>query len=107
MPTHLTIEGHTIEYGAPPEVQALIDRLRRMLDDPRATEDDMVLAVYSPANPIMDKTVMPGRGAVTAAVLANPVYEVMTDLLFRKGLEPGDVEDLAARRTLTLAEAAR
>lgn len=109
MTTHnyTTIEGQELEYQADAELQGLIDRLRGMLADPAATSDDMILAIYSPANPIMNKTVIPGRGAVTAEVLANPAYRVMTDLLFRKGCSDEDVAELAARHTMTPAEFAQ
>lgn len=109
MPTHTTVSGHAIEYDTPaPDVLALLARLRAMLEDPKAREDDMLVAVYSPDNPIMDRSVMPGRGAVTPAVLADPVYQVMADLLFRKRIQEHrvDVEKLAAQHTLTVAEAA-
>jgi hypothetical protein len=50
----------------------------------------------------------PTRGAVTSAVLADPAYTVMSDLLFRKtvaqyGFNLGEV---AARYTMTVDEAA-
>lgn len=106
--TWTTVSGHEVRYGAPPTVAALIERLKAMLADPAATEDDMIVAVYNQDNPVMDREVIPGRGAVTTRTLANPAYRVMTDLLFRKRLAEGgqDSAALAARYTLTVGEAA-
>ena len=47
------------------------------------TEQDMIDVIYGPDNRIMDKTLIPGRGSVTRAVLGNP-YKMFTDLLTRK-----------------------
>lgn len=109
MPTHTTVSGHAIEFETPPPpVAALLARLGNMLADPAATEAQMLVLVYSPDNPIMDRSVMPGRGAVTPAVLADPVYQVMSDLLFRKRVVEHnvDLEALAAAHSLTVPEAA-
>jgi excisionase family DNA binding protein len=55
------------------------------------------------------RSIFPGRGAVTKAVLADPVYHVLSDLIFRKEMqERGETaEQLAELYTLTTAEAAR
>lgn len=109
MAKHLTVSGHTIEYEANAPTARFLARVQALLDDPRSTEDEMIALVYGPDNPILDKTIFPGRGAVTREVLEHPVYRVLTDLLARKRLqETGTpVEKVAARYTMTVADAAR
>src|SRR5436309_3074307 len=77
--TYTTVSGHKIEYHPTPAVARLIEALKTMCDTPGVTRDAMVAMVYSTDNPIMDKEAIPGRGAVTAKVMANPAYRVMTD----------------------------
>ena len=106
--TYQTLAGLTVAYSPNPAVAAFVSQLAGMAVDPAVTEDQLVAAVYGTANPLMDTAAVPGRGAVTAAVLADPAYRVMTDLLFRKHVAQHgvDVGRLAARYTLTVAEAA-
>lgn len=109
MPKHLTLSGHEIEFPRPsPKVAAFLDRLRAMLDDRKATENDMIALAYSKENPLLDPTIFPTRGAVTKEVLANPIYSVVTDLLSRKRVaEEGiDVDAIAKQHTISVAEAA-
>jgi len=107
--THTTLTGHRVELEDPkPDVVAFLERLEGMVADPKATEDDLIAVAYGRDNPILDHSIFPARGAVTAAVLADPAYRVMTDLLFRKRVAQDrvDVETLAAEYTLTVGEAA-
>lgn len=106
--THHTVSGHTIELDASPKVTSFLDRLRAMVDDQTVSEQAMIGLAYSTENPFLDHAMFPGRGAVTKDVLANPAYAVMTDLLFRKhvAIEGIDVEKLAKRYSMSIAEAA-
>jgi hypothetical protein len=109
MATHVALSGHVIDYPEPaPKVARFLARVRELVDDPKASEDDVVALVYSRENPILDHTVFPTRGAVTRDVLENPVYRVMTDLLFRKSVaERGlDVERIAREFTVPVSDAA-
>src|SRR5689334_4911921 len=108
MKTYQTISGHEISYEPTPEVAALLARLQAMLEDPAATQDQMIALAYGQDNPILDPNVIPGRGAVTPRVLEDPAYRVMTDILFRKRLDPeGDqVARIAKQHTLTPAQVA-
>jgi excisionase family DNA binding protein len=106
--TYTTLSGHQIEYDAAPKLARFIGELEAMCRSAGETEDAMIARVYSVDNPIMDTQAIPGRGAVTAKVLANPAYRVMTDLIFRKRVaEQGvDVEKLAGRYTLSVPQVA-
>jgi len=105
---HTTVMGHRIEFDPPPKVARFLERIERMVDDPDVTQRDMIGLVYSQENPILDHTIFPERGGVTRDVLADPVYAVMTDLIFRKHIAEDriDVAKLAAKYSMTVAEAA-
>lgn len=105
---HTTLSGHHIEYDPSPEVAAFLSRLEDMIADPKISEQEMIGVAYSRENPIMDPTLHPTRAVVTKEVFANPAYQVIGDLLFRKRVaqERVDVAKLAAKYTMTIAEAA-
>jgi excisionase family DNA binding protein len=110
MHTHETVSGHTIELPEDAHVDAFLARLAAMVADPTKTENDMIALAYARENPILEPWPLDeARGQVTAAVLANPAYRVITDLLFRKRLaETGtDPAKIGARYTLTVAETAQ
>lgn len=81
---HELISGGVIEYESTAELDAFLPRVLKLLKDPTKTEDDMIEIVYGPENPILDKTLIPGRGAVTKATIGSPIYRMFTDLLERK-----------------------
>lgn len=108
---YTTVAGEVIEYPTPsPDVAAYLARVRDAANDPRVSESELVEFVYSKDNPVLDATLMPGRGAVTKAVFADPVYQVMHDLLYAKRLQ---MEGAAAssptppREGVSVADAAR
>jgi hypothetical protein len=109
MPIHITISGHDIKYEDSPKLDRFLKRVQAMVDDKKATEDDLIALVYGPDNPILEQhALFPERGAVTKTVLENPVYRVLTDQLARKrfaqtGTDPAKV---GAKFTLTVSEAA-
>lgn len=106
---HETISGQRIEYPDPDAAVArLLKSARAIVDDPERSSDELVALVYGRNNPILDPTLFPERGAVTRAVLENPVYHVLTDLLARKeAQERGtNFDSVKASYTLTVAEAA-
>jgi excisionase family DNA binding protein len=106
--THTTVSGHRVEYHPTPKVSSFLERLDALLTDPKVTEQQLIGVAYSPENPILDATFHPGRGMVTRAVLDDPAYEVMVDLLFRKRMAEDGIsaEKLASRYSMTVAEAA-
>jgi len=89
-----TSDGKLIEYELTPELEAFLPRVLKLLKDPTKTANDVVELVYGAENPIMDKTLFPGRGAVTKAIHGTPIYRVMADLIHRKV-----VQDRRARVT--------
>lgn len=106
---HTTLSGHDIKYPDPdPKLDRFLKRARDLLDDAKASEDELTLLVYGEDNPILDRTFFPGRGMVTASVLENPVYHVLTDLLARKraAIKGQTPEQLGKPFTLTVAQAA-
>jgi hypothetical protein len=105
---HETISGQRIEYDDPdPAVARLLKTARLIVEDPNRTSDELVALVYGRANPILDQTMFPERGAVTAEVLKNPVYHVLTDLLARKEAQRAgtNFDRVAAKYTLTTSAA--
>jgi hypothetical protein len=105
-----TTLGETIEYPKPaPDVAKFLARIEEAAEDPRVREDAMIALVYSTENPILEQGKFEGRGAVTKAVLANPLYRVLLDLLEHKRVALGKVtpDQLGAAFTMTVAEAAR
>ncbi len=106
---HVTLSGHEIRYDDPsPDLGDFLALARKMAEDPAVKERDLLALIYGAENPIMDKTLFPGRGAVTREVLENPVYHVLGDLLFRKEVQQRglDVGAIAARYILTPGEVA-
>jgi excisionase family DNA binding protein len=106
---YTTILGEVIEYPAPtPDVAAFLARVKRDAHDPAVTEAQLSELVYGRENPVLDQTVFPGRGAVTKAVHANPVWHVMQDLLDAKRVQTGrlDAGAVNAAFALTVSEAA-
>ncbi len=106
---HTTLSGHSVEYPDPDaKLEKFLKRVAALVDDRKATEDDIITLVYGRDNPILDHTLFPERGAVTREVLDNPVYSVLTDLIARKHAAVAGLgaEQLGKRFTLTVAEAA-
>jgi excisionase family DNA binding protein len=105
---YTTISGHVLEFSPTPTVRAHLEELTRLAADPAVPEATFIAAAYSPTSPILDATVMPGLGTVTPAVLANPAYAVVRDLLYRKSLSSRgiDVARVAEQYMLTPQQAA-
>jgi len=110
MEHHQTLAGETLEYPTPdPELARYLARLIDAAHDPTVTEGALVGLIYSAENPIMDTTILPGRGMVTRAVHSDPVYRVMSDLLARKREQVGTLAPAQIERayTVSVSEAAR
>lgn len=105
---HQTLSGQSIKYDPDPKLERFLKRVQALVDDPKATENDVVALVYGRENPILDHTIFPERGAVTKEVFDNPVYAVLTDQLARKQLQRDGVspEKLAEKFTVSVATAA-
>lgn len=100
--------GHTVDYEGTPRVVAFLRRIEATINDQNITHQQVIGLAYSNENPFLDHTMFPGRGAVTRAVLENPAYDVLTDLVFRKQLaEDGTpIEKIAAKYSMMVREAA-
>lgn len=107
--TYKTIAGEELEYPTPtPDVAAFLSRVMAAAHDPTVSEPALTELIYGKENPVLDQTIFPGRGAVTKAVMANPVYHVMHDLLGAKRLQVGTLSPNAFDAfTLTVSEAAK
>lgn len=106
--SYTTVMGHEIRLDVAPKVAAFLGRMELLAGDRATTEQTMIGVAYSTENPMLDQSPFPGRGGITKEVLADPAYRVMTDLLFRKRIAERkiDIEKIAARYTMTIAEAA-
>lgn len=90
MHSYKTIVGETLEYETPtPEIAAFLSRVMLAAHDPNVTEPALTELVFGKENPVLDQTIFPGRGAVTKAVMASPLYHVMMDLVGAKRLQVG------------------
>lgn len=106
---HTTLDGHELVYDEPGgDLAAFLDRVVAYANDPQTSDDKLIELIYGVENPILDKTIFPGRGAVTREAFNNPVYHVMLDWLCRKQQALGklDVDAAIAAATMTVAEAA-
>jgi hypothetical protein len=110
MNTYTCASGEIITYPDPaPDVTAFLARVRAAADDPAVDRNQLIELIYGLENPLLDKGILPGRAMVTKAVFANPIYHIMSDLLFRKELaarnQTPDV--VAAAHTVSVRDAAK
>lgn len=104
-----TTLGEVIEYPTPPpEVAAFLRRVEEAAEDPQVSESELITLIYGIENPLLEQGRFVGRGAVTKATLANPVYHVLLDLLQHKSIALGRVtsEALLSTFSMTVADAA-
>lgn len=109
MNKHTTAIGEIIEYPEPsPAVADYLARAVKAANDPSVTLNDLIEFIYSVNNPLLDTTMLPGRGMVTRAIFADQVYHVFADLLDVKRVQLGtlDPKEEIAAYTATVAEAA-
>lgn len=107
--TYTTLAGEVLEYPHPKaETARFLARVHDATNNPAVSESSLLTLIYSKENPILDQTIFPARGAVTAAVFRNPVYHVMLDLLDHKRVQTGtlNLEREHDRYTMTVPEAA-
>ena len=110
MNTELLTTGETLTYpDPPPEVAAFLARVRSAATDPTVTVDGLIELIFGVGNPLLDTTILPGRAMVTQKAFDNPVYHILTDLLFRKELAVRNMppEVVAATHTVSVKDAAR
>lgn len=104
-----TLSGRELSFDEPTgALAAYWERLQSAAADPAVSHDALLALVYHVDNPLLDRTLMPGRGSVTRAAVDNPLYQAMADLISRKQVQLGEL-DLAtagAPYTATLQDAA-
>lgn len=105
---YTTTVGEMIDYDATPAEAAFLARVRAAAEDPGVAEGQLVELVYGLDNPVLEAGIFPGRGAVTKAVFARPIYHVLLDLIDVKRIQHGTLDPAAAaaRYTMTVTEAA-
>ena len=82
---YTTLSGFTVKNPRPgTRLGPFLDSVRTLLECKSASEDDMVGVVYGSDNPLLERGMFEGRGAVTAKTLRHPLYRVMADMVFRK-----------------------
>ena len=109
MPVHVTLFNHTIKYPKPtPALAKFIKRLEAMVADTKVPEDQFRAVLFGRDNPLLDHTLYPERGPITAATLKDPVYPVLMDLLAQKQAQEDRVnlEKLEAEYSMPVTEAA-
>ena len=85
-----------------------MDRLIAAQTDQKVSYDDLIVMTYGPDNPVLDRSVFKEMGAVTKAVLDNPIYHIMRDILEIKARSVGlvDPSEQAAQFTLSVLQSA-
>jgi hypothetical protein len=110
MNTYNCLSGHTLTYpDPPPDVAAFLERVRLATANPAVSPNQLIELIYGLENPLLDKTMLPGRAMVTQTVFDNPIYHIMRELLFRKELAAAHqtVEQVAAPYTISVKDAAK
>jgi len=110
MNTYTLLSGETIQYPDPPhDVANFLAKVRLAAANPNVDLNQLTLLIYSPENPLLDTTILPGRAMVTLKAFDNPAYRIMTDQMGLKQLQLG----LATREiwdrqfTISVKEAAK
>src|SRR5262249_30577790 len=102
------LSGETVEVGAPGEVGTFLRRVLAAAAAPSVSAVELDELVHSPENPLLDKTVVPGRAVATAEVYQDPIFHVMLDCIARKRMSTsGPVAPPPVRYTMTVPEAAK
>src|SRR5580698_2222742 len=110
MNTYTMLSGETVQYPDPPfEVSNFLAKVRLAAADPNVNVNQLTELIYSPENPLLDTSILPGRAMVTKKIFENPVYHIMTDQIGLKQIQLGLVtkEIWDAQFTVSVQEAAK
>jgi hypothetical protein len=110
MNTYTMLSGETVQYPDPPfEVANFLAKVRLAAGDPNVNVNQLTELIYSPENPLLDTSILPGRAMVTKKIFENPVYHIMTDQIGLKQIQLGLVtkEIWDAQFTVSVQEAAK
>ncbi|HEV3385113.1 MAG TPA: hypothetical protein VG097_09865 [Gemmata sp.] len=76
MNTYTMLSGETVQYPDPPfEVANFLAKVRLAAGDPNVNVNQLTELIYSPENPLLDTSILPGRAMVTKKIFENPVYQ--------------------------------
>jgi hypothetical protein len=110
MSIYTTLNGYKIELGELEQPHAeFLARVEAAVADSKTKLPQVIALVYGAENPILDQHRLPGRSMVTQAVLDNPLYHVLCDLIGRKEVACGavDLEKAHAAYTVDVPTAAK
>ena len=103
------LSGEEVEFPTPTgQLAEFLKSVHEAMLRPNVTAAWLQEYIYGVENPLLDKTILPGRAVVTKAVYENPVWHVLGDLIGRKRVAEGSLNIAAAtkRYTMTVPEAA-
>jgi excisionase family DNA binding protein len=106
--TYTALNGVEIQHEPDAKTERFLAEVAKRVADPKLKENDIIGFAYGPDNPMLAQDPS-GRGLVTKETFANPSNLVLADLLYRKRVAQSGktVEQLAARHTLSVSEAAK
>jgi hypothetical protein len=110
MHAYTLLSGETIQYTDPPaDVASFLAKVRLAAANPNVDLNQLTLLIYSPENPLLDTTILPGRAMVTQKTFDNPVYHILTDQIGLKQIQLGLVtkEIWESKYTVSVQEAAK
>lgn len=102
---YTTSSGEVLELNLTEAEAQYFAHLQQLAGDVTASVADLVMALYSADNPIMEKG-PDGMGWVTRAVFSRPAYHAFTDLLQRKEAQRRLAVELERRFSVSVAQAA-
>ena len=109
MPIHIMLSGEALSYEQTPASSRFIEHVRAMVERAQASEEAVVALVYGADNPLLQHGVLLGRGLVTRAVIADPTWHVLLDLVDQARARAAAArarEAPTARATVSVADAA-
>jgi hypothetical protein len=78
--TTTTGEVIALETHAP-GIVAFLRRAVAAAHDPSVSADELSAFIFGLENPLLDQSILPGRGVVTKALRESPLYVMLMDLL--------------------------
>lgn len=103
MSTYKLLSGETISYEPTPEAADFVARVAVLVNDPTSSVSDVVGLIYGDENPLLVPGIIPGRNAVTAAVLEDKTYHVLLDLLDQKRVMAGTFDPARSEAAHTVS----
>ena len=90
MEHYTTTTGEVIALAAlTPDAEAFLRRAVAATHDPSVSEAELVSLIFGLENPVLDRSMLPGRAVVTNALRTSALYVVFMDLLSVKSSSGG------------------